>query len=544
MVNVFKLQKGDAPGEVFNWRLWYAILTFGLMGAARGLDEGLISGTQQEASFKKAFLSGLDDEAVANIKGNVSSMVQIGSVLGALIAFIISDRIGRLWATRELCLVWIVGIIIYITAGGSLSQVYAGRFIAGIGIGQTTVVAPTYLAEVAPRSIRGMCVTAFSGAVYLGILLGYFATYGTSLHIAGDNQQQWTVPTSMHIIFAGIISILSCFALESPRYLLKNDLDEQATATMSKLRQLPPEHPYVAWELADIRAQLAREREATMGAGRPGVFKELIGTGPNRYRLMLGLLSQILGQWSGAGSITIYAPDFFAALGVTGDSVKLFATGIFGIVKLIASLVCVLFLVDAIGRKRALYTGIGLQLISMLYVAIYLAVVPNIADDDSAATVTGTRRHAGTGAIAMIFVSGIGWALGWNSIQYLINAEIFPLRVRSLGSSIVMCAHFANQYGNSRAVPSMLLDNALGHSGTFFFFAAVTAVGLGWVWFFLPETSGKSLEAMDELFALRWSVIGRKGAELTRGVGGLVEGGGKEREGGVGMHVEDVERKA
>ena len=84
MVNVFKLQKGDAPGEVFNWRLWYAILTFGLMGAARGLDEGLISGTQQEASFKKAFLSGLDDEAVADIKGNVSSMVQIGSVLGAL----------------------------------------------------------------------------------------------------------------------------------------------------------------------------------------------------------------------------------------------------------------------------------------------------------------------------------------------------------------------------------------------------------------------------------------------------------------------------
>jgi hypothetical protein len=88
--------------------------------------------------------------------------------------------------------------------------------------------------------------------------------------------------------------------------------------------------------------------------------------------------------------------------------------------------------------------------------------------------------------------------MGWNSIQYLINAEIFPLRVRSLGTSIVMCIHFVNQYGNSKAVPQMLL--ALKPVGTFFFFAAITLFGLLWAWFFLPETSGKSLEAMDAMF--------------------------------------------
>ena len=81
----------------------------------------------------------LDDDAYANVKGNVSAMVQIGSVGGALLAFILADRIGRLWATRQLCILWILGVVIFLTNNGNLAQVYAGRFIAGLGIGQTTV---------------------------------------------------------------------------------------------------------------------------------------------------------------------------------------------------------------------------------------------------------------------------------------------------------------------------------------------------------------------------------------------------------------------
>lgn len=142
-------------------------------------------------------------------------MVQIGSIAGALLyillclclpelltlifsnrvdlcrAFLVTDRIGRIWATRQLCLLWIVGIIIFMTAKGSIGQVYAGRFIAGIGVGQTTVVAPTYLAEISPRAIRGLCICAFSGSVYLGIMLSYFASWGSAIHISDDSNKQW-----------------------------------------------------------------------------------------------------------------------------------------------------------------------------------------------------------------------------------------------------------------------------------------------------------------------------------------------------------------
>jgi MFS family permease len=145
---------------------------FGLMGAARGIDEGLIGTTAELVPFRRKF--GLADNSKsehekAELLSNITSMVQMGSILGAMVAFFLTDRIGRLWATRQLCLLWVLGITIFLTSSltGSIGQIYAGRFIAGIGIGQTTVVAPTYLAETAPRAIRGLCVCAFAGSVYL-----------------------------------------------------------------------------------------------------------------------------------------------------------------------------------------------------------------------------------------------------------------------------------------------------------------------------------------------------------------------------------------
>jgi hypothetical protein len=107
----------------------------------------------------------------------------------------------------------------------------------------------------------------------------------------------------------------------------------------------------------------------------------------------------------------------------------------------------------------------------------------------------------------------------WNSIQYLLNAEIYPLRIRAISSSMVMCFHFVNQYGNSRAVPQMLLPvsaGGLSPAGTFWLFTAITLLGLVWAWYFIPETAGLSLEQMDYLFRLKWykiGIFGRKEAE-------------------------------
>jgi MFS family permease len=99
-------------------------------------------------------------------------MVHIGSIPGALIAFILCERIGLLWSMRQLCLLWLAGVIVVITSPGNLGQLYAGRFIMGLGIGQAGVVAPTYLAEIAPAHARGMLVSTFAMSEYVGIMVG------------------------------------------------------------------------------------------------------------------------------------------------------------------------------------------------------------------------------------------------------------------------------------------------------------------------------------------------------------------------------------
>lgn len=448
-------------------------------------------------------------------------------------AFVIADKVGRIWATRQLCLTWIIGIIIFMTNGGRLSQIYAGRFIAGLGIGETTVIAPVYIAEISPKSVRGLATCVFSGSVYLGIMLAYFASWGSSLHINRNSIQSWLVPNSLHLIFAGIIFILSFFNYESPRFLIKKGNVEQAYTNLARVRNLPVDHEYINYEISGIQRQLEEEQESTRGQGFMGYVKEIFCQRDNLYRISIGLGAQLFSQWSGAGSITLYAPQFFQLLGVQGQNEKvcqrnptpmlpmltshqLFATCVFGVVKFISALICALFLVDVIGRKRALSIGITFQAIAMVYIAGFLTAVPKLQNPKfKTSDFTSAEKHASTGAIAMIYISGVGWAMGWNSLQYLINAEIYPLRIRAICSSIAMCFHFANQYGNSRAVPVMLLASNLGGlspKGTFWFFAVITLLGLAWAWFFIPETANIPLERIDELFKLKWYEIGRKGA--------------------------------
>ena len=110
------------------------------------------------------------------------------------------DRIGRIWATRVLCILWAVGIAIFMSNNGNIGAVYAGRFIAGLGVGQTTVVAPIYIAEIAPASIRGLCTCMFTGNVYLGIVLAYFMNWGCSRNMADENPR-WVSRLSYYLSF-------------------------------------------------------------------------------------------------------------------------------------------------------------------------------------------------------------------------------------------------------------------------------------------------------------------------------------------------------
>lgn len=427
-------------------------------------------------------------------------------------------------------MLWIIGIAIFLANNGSMGAVYAGRFIAGIGIGQTVVVGPVYISEISPAPIRGLCTCVFTGAVYLGILLAYAVNYAAEVDM-NDTFNRWVrafaaaealsltshvqaVPTSLHLMFAGVILILSIFQMESPRYLIRANKREKALETLCKFRGVPPDRPYVLDEITAIDVSFQEEKEATMGMGWMGVLKEVFTIRRNVYRLFLTNLAQVLACWSGGNSITVYAPDLFQLVGITGERQSLFSSVIFGVVKLVSSVICALFLIDAFGRKRALITGIIIQTVALFYVAIFLNLVP--VANNPGFTPTSSQNKASGGAIAMIYIAGVGWALGWNSGQYLLSSELFPLRIRAVCSSITMGMHFLMQYATNRALPNMLLEHhGLTPHGTFYFFGVVSIVGGIWVWMCVPEAAGRSLEGIDKMFDLPWYKIGRHGRKFA-----------------------------
>ncbi|KAJ5711361.1 hypothetical protein N7488_005517, partial [Penicillium malachiteum] len=409
----------------------------------KDLDEGLIASTVSEDSFIRQFhldAASLSATEKANRLSNVTSMVHMGSLPGAILCFLLCEWIGILWTMRELCVLWIVGLIVFLTSH-NLGDVYVGRFFMGMGIGQAGVIAPVYLAEISPPRIRGMMVCMYGISEYLGIFIGYFAIWGASLHISNSSSSQWIVPKSVQAMWAVLLFILSLFCEESPRFLCKKDSREKASEIFARLWGLHPMGPAIQTEMRNIRKQL-QEEEETSGWYLIASLKELFTQKANLP----------------------YAPELFGLFGISGQDEKLFATAIFGLVKLISALICAVLLIDRLGRKKTLFIGITLQIVSLFYDSIFLTVYSNMSTSNKHASST---IYAAIGSIVFMYFIGVGWAMGWNSIQYLVTAETFPLRVRLCGASLATCIHFGNRIGTSKATPYLLLSSGLTPAGTF-----------------------------------------------------------------------------
>lgn len=156
------------PADSRTWRLWLCIFVVGLAGAARGLDEGVISNEVRFKSFQNQF--GIEeDDATAS---NIISMMTICAIGGAIVAFVLVDKLGRQRCLQIAASLWMIGSAIWISSK-TTGQILAGRAIAGIGIGFTPVSSPVYLSEITPSPIRGLAVLWYAGSVYIGIVLGY-----------------------------------------------------------------------------------------------------------------------------------------------------------------------------------------------------------------------------------------------------------------------------------------------------------------------------------------------------------------------------------
>jgi hypothetical protein len=233
-----------------------------------------------------------------------------------------------------------------------------------------------------------------------------------NLHISGKSDAQWQIPFGFQLLPGTLLIILMIFQPDSPRWQIKSGKIEQAYAGLSKLRNLPRDHEYLIWEVNMVRHQIEHENMAEADKSIFSKLKEVFSA-ENRNRLFLGMSLMMLQNLSGINALNYYSPSIFKSIGFSGTTVGLLATGVFGLVKAVVTLLFMLFGIDRLGRRRALLIGSVGGLVAMFYLGIYSELSHSFQS-------ASTHKSGGSYvAILMVYLFAIFYAMSWNGIPWV-----------------------------------------------------------------------------------------------------------------------------
>jgi MFS transporter, SP family, arabinose:H+ symporter len=436
-----------------NYALFLSI-TAALGGFLFGFDTAVISGAERDIQN----LWELDDWS----HGLAVAMALYGTVLGALLGGIPADKYGR-----KVTLIWI-GIFYFVSALGSalVDDVYSFmfyRFIGGLGVGASSVVAPMYISEIAPAKNRGQLVALYQFNIVFGILMAYFSNYliGTA-----NLDEAWRWMLGVEAIPALIYSILILKVPKSPRWLIAKKQDYQTAREI--LTRTDPEG-------VDEAIKLAIEESKSI-KGKTSVAA-LFDT---RFRKIsfFAFLMAFFNQMSGINAIIYFAPRIFESAGISTED-ALFSTIGIGVINLIATMAG-LYLIDKLGRKKLMYIGSVGYIISLSLMAYSYfggVISSNLLP-------------------YFVFVFIASHAIGQGSVIWVFIAEIFPNELRAFGQSLGSFTHWILAALIANVFP--FFANTFGAGSIFAFFALMMVLQLLWVAFRMPETKGKSLEEIQQ----------------------------------------------
>ena len=429
-------------GKSASWALVAA-----LAGFLFGFDTAVISGAEQAVQAEWQMGDVLHGLAI--------SAALWGTVIGALTAGWPLDRFGR-----KKTLVWI-GMLYALSAIGSAlawdpTSFMLFRFIGGLGVGASSVAAPAYIAEIAPREVRGRLVALFQTMIVLGILVAYLSNYV----LGGIGGEAWRFMLGAEVLPALAYLIATFVIPESPRWLLVTRNAEEKARQI--LNQINPDT--VSETLAAIREEAAREvRQLSWGQFFSGTLKRPI---------MLAFLIAMFNQLSGINAIIYYAPRIFELSGA-GASVALLATVGIGAINLLFTLIG-LSLIDKAGRKFLLYLGSFGYIISLGMTAYGFA----------------SEQFALVLPFILAFIAA--HAIGQGAVIWVYISEIFPSAARAKGQSLGAGTHWLFAAALTFVMPSVLA--LVPPVAIFLGFAGMMVLQLLWVHFAVFETRGRSLE--------------------------------------------------
>lgn len=426
-------------------------------GLLFGYDTAVISGAIGFLQIKFSLSSAM--------VGWVASCVLIGCMIGTTFAGTLSDKIGRKNVLKLSALLFAISAI-GTAIPESLTTFVIFRMIGGVGIGIASMLAPLYITESAPAEIRGRLVSINQLGIVSGILLIYFV----NAYIAGLHDESWNVSNGWRWMFgSGIVPSVAFFVLlffvpESPRWLAKVNQWDKAKEILVKIN---------GSEKAEVELKEIKEALEAESAVAPSIFSEAL-----RKPLTIGIILAIFSQVTGINAIMYYAPEIFKSTGSGSDS-SMMQTVLVGVINLVATLVAIKY-VDKLGRKALLLIGSAGMFVCLGIIgsAFYFGMLE--------------------GNIVLIsilaYITFFGISLG--PLTFVVIAEIFPNQTRGKAMSICIFALWASVFLVSQLFP-MLLDS-IGSAFTFWIFMVMALMSLIFVWKYLPETKGKTLEEIEK----------------------------------------------
>ena len=421
-------------------------ITVGLGGMLFGMDMTVISGV--EKTIKELWQ--LDDWT----HGFAMATALYGTVLGAAFGGIPADKFGR-----KKTLFWI-GLSFLISSIGAalandVNSFMIFRFLGGLGIGASSVVAPIYISEIAPAKHRGKLVISFQLNIVLGILIAYVSNY----FISGLGENDWRWMLGIVGLPSLLFSILILFTPESPTFLLLHRKDQDGAKKVLDLVDPDP--------MGTINRILSNQAKITT--------TERIFTSKYFKPLLLAFLFSFFNQLSGINAVLYYAPRIFEKAHLDKSSALLQSAGI-GVANLIFTLLG-WYLIDRVGRKVLMYIG------SIGYIAS-LSLIAYSFSSDSFEFVP-----------MYIFAFIAAHAIGQGSVIWVFISEIFPNSVRASGMAWGSLTHWILAALITNFFP--IFTNILGESNIFTCFALMMVMQLAYVKFLMPETKGATLEDIE-----------------------------------------------
>ncbi|KAH7466471.1 putative glucose transporter rco-3 [Fusarium oxysporum f. sp. matthiolae] len=527
------VSKIEAP---ITWKAYLCCVSAAFGGIFFGYDIGWMGGVlgmpyfiQQYTGIEYDFAAGAPVDRSrpfaipSSDKSLMTSILSLGTFLGAIVAGDLADMLGRRITILMGCGIFSVGVILQIASSGQLAVMVLGRLVAGLGVGFESAVIILYMSEVSPKKIRGAVVSAYQFCITIGLLLANCVVYGTQNM---SSTASYRIPIGLQFLWAISLAVALFILPESPRYFVKKGDIQKATESLSYIRGQPPTSDYIQDELAEIIANHEYERTVTPDTGYVNswlvCFKGPI-TSPssNIRRTIVGAGIQGMQQLSGMNFIFYYGTTFFQQLGTISNPF---------LISLITTLVNVFstplafWAIERFGRRPLLIYG-GLAMFCMQY--IIGAVGTAMPNDETAVK----------GMIAVICFQIFFFATTWGPAAWVVVGEAFSLPIRSRGIAISTASCWFWNCVLAVISPYMTGDEKgavnLGPK-VFFFWGALCFLGAIFAYSLVPEMKGLSLEQVDRMLM---ETSPRKSARWVPTTTFAQEMGHTEEKGGV-IHAE------